>query len=273
MAFRSAISSGARCVGPADLSLLASFYDPVRLPSWPPPERDVEADFLPIELLAPAATGATMAVGLLVLHGAPTSSISNGTSIARVTAGSMQRAVATPRRSVLPRVMRQAWHSERRSPRARTGITSDSRGGSTSRGRRSSPHVGLDARLGSRHPAFAVPRLRRFRRDRFSGPHHLRRHAAVANLPVLCRAEPRKAIDVGLIAASKAGHPARWVARQCGRCLTPSLLEGAPERIVAKIGNPGLSGTARSGDVPPADAGPAGELAAELQERTAAAGR
>ena len=61
MAFRSAISSGARCVGPADLSLLASFYDPVRLPSWPPPERDVEADFLPIELLAPATTGATMA--------------------------------------------------------------------------------------------------------------------------------------------------------------------------------------------------------------------
>ena len=61
-------------------------------------------------------------------QGARTSSISNGTIIARVTAGSMQTAVAAPRRSVLPRVMRQAWRSESRSPRAKAGITNDSRG-------------------------------------------------------------------------------------------------------------------------------------------------
>jgi hypothetical protein len=40
----------------------------------------------------------------------------------------MQRAVAAPRRSVLPRVMRQAWRSESRSSRAMAGITSESRG-------------------------------------------------------------------------------------------------------------------------------------------------
>src|SRR5262245_26316508 len=58
-------------------------------------------------------------------QGARTSSISNGTIIA--TAGSMQRAVAAPRRSALPRVMPQAWQ---RVPLAesKAGITSDSCG-------------------------------------------------------------------------------------------------------------------------------------------------
>src|SRR5262249_585352 len=51
-------------------------------------------------------------------------------------------------------------------------------------------HVGLGAGLGARQSALAVPRLRPLHRARLSGPHLLRRHAAVANLPVL-RAERR----------------------------------------------------------------------------------
>ena len=67
--------------------------------------------------------------------------------------------------------------------------------------------------------------------------------------------DPRLGVAVGELDRISAVEP----------ILKPGLLEGAPHRIVAKIGNPGLSGTARWGDVLPADTGPAGEFAAELQ--------
>ena len=55
-------------------------------------------------------------------HGARESSISNGTSIASVTAASMHRAVTMPRPACCPRVMRQACRSESYSPRARLAL-------------------------------------------------------------------------------------------------------------------------------------------------------
>ena len=49
--------------------------------------------------------------------------------------------------------------------------------------------------------------------------------------------------------------------------LTPSLLEGAPHRIVAKIGNPKLSLTARWGVSRPPTPAPRANFAAELRDR------
>jgi hypothetical protein len=159
----------------------------------------IDLDVSTSELLAaPTATAATMAIGLLVLPRLslvmPAMALGERFSLRhawRITRGNTLRLGAATALCMLPAVILAMLVPLLMvlvggTLVARLLVAADCRA-----------YVGHPVPLGARHPALAISRLRRFRRDRQSGSHHLRRHAVVANLPVLRRAERRRPSTLG----------------------------------------------------------------------------